>query len=139
MKKKVIVIMTFLLFVGTGMLSTASAERILDFGVISNANGSLHTDFSVDKAVLKLLNKEEKKELKEEKKELKQHENDLILAEGVALNGNNVEGNGITYTPVSDAMITVPYSVTEPGTAFLLGSGIIGLVGLKRKKFAKKK
>ncbi|MFO7559557.1 MAG: PEP-CTERM sorting domain-containing protein [Desulfobacterales bacterium] len=155
MNKIVIVITTFLLFVGTGMLSTASAERILDFGVISQASGFTDSDFSIDKAVLKLFNKEEKKELKEEKAELKQHKNDLdlttqdaegvgtwgddlILAEGVALNSNNVEGNGITYTSVSDGMTATPSSVTEPGTAFLLGSGLIGLVGMRRRKFAKK-
>ena len=118
---KKIVIMIFLLFVGAGIPGTASAERILDFRVISNANGSIGTDFSIDKAVLKLFNKEL---AKEEKKELKkQHKNDLdfttqaaegvwtwgdelILAEGVDLNRNNTDGNGITYTPVSDGIIT---------------------------------
>jgi hypothetical protein len=154
---KKILITIFFLFVGTGMLSTASAERILDFGVISNANRPIGTDFSIDKAVLKLFNRESAKEKKKElKKEHKQHKNDLdfktqaaervwtwgdelILSEGVALNRNSVEGNGITYTPVSEGVFAASNSVTVPGTAFLIGSGIIGLVGLKRKKFAKKR
>jgi len=142
---KKIVIMTFLLFVGTGMLSTASACRVLDFGVISNTNIT-DTDFSIDKAVLKFFDKELIKE--EEKNDLgfttqaaegMTLGDELILPEGVALNGNNVEGNGITYTPVSDGVIATPSPVPEPGTAFLFGAGIIGLVGLKRKRFAKKK
>jgi len=50
---------------------------------------------------------------------------------------DNSGGNGITVQDFNDSNNSVPVSVPEPVTILLVGSGLIGLAGLARKKFKK--
>src|SRR4030042_3749375 len=46
---------------------------------------------------------------------------------------NNSGGNGITFHDCNDSNDSGPVSVPEPTTILLLASGLLGLLGLRRK------
>jgi len=48
--------------------------------------------------------------------------------------GIGTDGQPITYNFISDGLATVPEPVPEPGSLLLLGTGIIGILGLRKKK-----
>lgn len=50
---------------------------------------------------------------------------------------DNSGGNGATLQAFNDSGDSVPVPVPEPATILLVGSGLIGLAGLARKKFKK--
>jgi hypothetical protein len=49
---------------------------------------------------------------------------------------NNVQ-SGLTFDITTEGVTTNPTVIPEPGTITLLGSGLLGLAGMVRRRFGK--